>query len=49
MSVYMYSDSFMKFLFNYQKDEFEPEETVKEISFKKGGGKLVKVTVEVNK
>lgn len=45
----MYSDSFMKFLYNYQKNEFEPEKTEKEINFKRGGGKLIRVTVEVGK
>jgi len=44
----MYSDSFMKFLYNYQKNEFEPEKNVKEINFKKGGGKLIRVTVSID-
>lgn len=48
MSVFMYSDTFMKFLFDYQKDDFTPEKSVKEIDFKNNGGKLVKVTVDVN-
>jgi len=43
----MYSDTFMKFLFNYQKDEFTPENSIKEIDFKNNGGKLLKVTVEI--
>ena len=38
----MFSPEFMKFLINYQKDEFTPEPTKKEIPFKyrKGGRKL---------
>lgn len=43
----MYSKEFMKFLFNYQKDEFKPKESeVKEIHFKnRRGGKLAEVFV----
>lgn len=43
----MYSKEFMRFLFNYQKDEFKPKEPeVKEIRFKNGrGGKLAEVFV----
>ena len=41
----MYSKEFMKFLYNYQKDDFKPQEPKKyEIKFKnKGGGKLAEV------
>ena len=47
----MYSEKFMRFLMDYQKSDFEPkkEETRKEIQFNKHGGKLVKVTVEINR
>jgi hypothetical protein len=43
----MYSKEFMKFLYEYQKDDFEPEKDKKcEIRFKNnGGGKLAKVYV----
>ncbi len=30
----MYSKEFMKFLMGYQKDDFKPQETKKEIRFK---------------
>lgn len=47
----MYSKEFMKFLFEYQKDDFKqkaPE--VKSITFTKPqNGKLVKVTVPAEK
>ena len=49
MSVFMLSENFMKFLFSYKKDEFEPEKHVKEINFKNGGGKLVRVFAEISK
>ena len=47
----MFSPVFMKFLINYQKDEFTPEPTKKEIPFKykKGGRKLADVLITVNK
>ena len=45
----MLSEEFMRFLMNYQKDEFTPPPTQKEIKFDKKGGKLVKVVVEVRK
>lgn len=48
----MFSPEFMKFLINYQKDEFTPEQTKKEVYFKtprRGTKKLAKVTVTVNK
>ncbi len=45
----MYSEKFMSYLMNYQKSEFTPEKTQKEIRFKDKGGKPVRVTVEVKK
>ena len=45
----MFSEKFMRYLMNYQKSEFTPAPTQKEISFKDKGGKVVKVTVEVRK
>lgn len=47
--VYMFSEKFMRYLMNYQKAEFAPQSTQKEIRFKHKGGKLVKVTIEVKK
>ncbi len=43
----MYSKEFMKFLYNYQKDDFKPKEVKSiEIRFKNnGGGKLAHVLV----
>ncbi|MFI3300345.1 MAG: hypothetical protein R3Y28_02890 [Candidatus Gastranaerophilales bacterium] len=41
----MFSPAFMKYLINYQKSEFVPEKTKKEIHFKRNNGKLVKVYV----
>ncbi len=41
----MFSPEFMKFLINYQKSEFTPENTKKEIKFKKSRGKLAEVFV----
>ena len=45
----MFSPEFMKFLINYQKSDFTPEETKKEIEFKNngGGGKLAEVLITV--
>ncbi|MBO8430094.1 hypothetical protein IAC76_01770 [Spirochaetes bacterium] len=46
----MFSPEFMKFLINYQKSDFTPQETKKEIEFDdKRGGKLAEVFVVVNK
>lgn len=45
----MFSEKFMRYLMNYQKSEFVPAPTKKEIHFKEKGGKVVKVTVEVRK
>lgn len=47
----MFSPEFMKFLINYQKEEFTPEPTKKEISFKtpkKGLAQLAQVVITVN-
>ena len=41
----MFSPEFMRFLINYQKSEFIPQETKKEIRFKKSRGKLAEVFV----
>lgn len=47
----MFSPEFMKFLINYQKEDFTPEETKKEIEFKdkRGKGKLAEVFLTVEK
>lgn len=47
----MYSDEFMRFLFNYQKDDFKPEETKKEIRFKDDtrGKRLAEIFLTINK
>ena len=47
----MFSPDFMKFLINYQKEDFTPEETKKEIAFKdkRGKGKLAEVFLTVEK
>lgn len=47
----MYSKEFMKFLYNYQKDEFKPKDNfVTEIHFtNKGSGKRAEVLIEVKK
>ncbi len=47
----MFSPEFMKFLINYQKSEFTPQETKKEIKFKdrRGGKKLAEILLTVNK
>ncbi len=46
----MFSPEFMKYLINYQKSDFTPEETKKEIHFKNNkGGKLAQVMAEVLK
>ncbi len=42
--VNMFSPDFMRYLINYQKKDFAPEQTVKEIKFKNsGGGKLAEI------
>ena len=44
----MFSPEFMKFLINYQKSEFAPENTKKEILFKSNrSGKFAKVYITV--
>ena len=47
----MFSPEFMKFLINYQKTEFTPENSKKEIPFKdrRGGSKLAEILLTVNK
>ncbi len=47
--IFMFSEKFMRYLMNYQKAEFTPASTQKEIRFKHKGGKAVRVTVEVKK
>lgn len=46
----MFSPEFMKYLINYQKSEFTPEKSRKEIKFKNNkSGKLVEVLAIINK
>lgn len=46
----MFSPELMKYLINYQKEEFAPQDTKKEIKFNdKQGGKLAEVRVIVEK
>ncbi|MBP3820160.1 hypothetical protein J6G99_00775 [bacterium] len=47
----MYSKEFMKFIYNYQKDDFKPQEsTVREIRFKnRRGGKLAEIFLTIKK
>lgn len=46
----MFSPEFMKYLINYQKSEFTPENTKKEIKFKNNKtGKLAEVFAVVTK
>ncbi len=46
----MFSPEFMKYLINYQKSEFTPQDTKKEIKFKNNkSGKLAEVFVTVGK
>lgn len=46
--LFMFSPEFMKYLINYQKSEFAPENTQKEIKFKSNRfGKLAKVFITV--
>ena len=46
----MFSPEFMKYLINYQKDEFKAEETQKEIHFNNNkNGKLAKIFLTINK
>lgn len=41
----MFSPEFMKFLINYQKSEFTPEPTKKEVSFKPKRGRKIPADV----
>ena len=46
----MFSPEFMRYLINYQKSEFTPEKTKKEIKFKSNkSGKLAEVFAIINK
>ena len=46
----MFSPEFMKYLINYQKSDFAPEKTEKEIKFKNNkSGKLAEIFVTLNK
>ncbi len=47
----MFSPEFMRYLINYQKNDFKPEETTKkEIRFNsKKGGRLAEIILTVNK
>ena len=46
----MFSPQFMKYLINYQKSEFTPEETKKEIKFKNDkSGKLAEIYITISK
>lgn len=46
----MFSPELMKYLINYQKEDFKPEETKKEINFKdQKGGRLAEIFLTVNK
>lgn len=46
----MYSKAFMKFLFEYQKDDLKKDEEPKKIKLKSGGnGKLAEVFVTNDK
>ena len=46
----MFSPEFMKYLINYQKSEFTPQNTKKEIKFKNNkSGRLAEILAIVNK
>lgn len=46
----MFSPEFMRYLINYQKSEFAPENSKKEIKFKDNkSGKLAEIFAFVNK
>jgi hypothetical protein len=46
----MFSPEFMRYLINYQKSDFAPEDSKKEIKFKnKGSGKLAEIFAVVMK
>ena len=45
----MFSPEFMKYLINYQKEDFKPEETKKEIRFKDSkGGRIAEIYLTLN-
>lgn len=45
----MFSQEFMRYLINYQKDDFKPEETRKEIHFNNKKGLPADVKIVVSK
>ncbi len=46
----MFSPEFMRYLINYQKSDFAPKDTKKEIKFKNNrGGKLAEIFITVTK
>ncbi len=46
----MFSPEFMKYLINYQKSDFTPQDTKKEIRFKNNkSGRLAEILSVVNK
>lgn len=46
----MFSPEFMRYLINYQKSEFTPQDTKKEIKFKNNrSGKLAEILAVVTK
>lgn len=46
----MFSPEFMKYLINYQKSDFAPQDTKKEIKFKNNkSGRLAEILAVVNK
>ena len=46
----MFSPEFMRYLINYQKEDFKPEDSKKEIRFKDDkGGKLAEIFLTINK
>ena len=46
----MFSPEFMKYLINYQKSDFKPEKSSKEIRFKNNkSGKLADILLVINK
>lgn len=45
----MFSQEFMRYLINYQKDEFKPEEHKKEIHFHTKGGIPADVKIVISK
>ena len=47
----MFSPEFMKYLINYQKNDFKPEESTKKVIHfdSKKGGRLAEIILTVNK